>query len=104
MKPFVNDPLAWNLIDRLLTLDPSKRVNALDALDDDFFWSDPMPCSLEITMSSFKKSMFQHYVTQQHYQQQQQQHQARQAHVPQPKATFRRSESSVDSGYADYIF
>ena len=35
---------AKNLVDKFLTLDPSKRISAKDALDSDYFWEDPMPC------------------------------------------------------------
>ncbi|GBG74215.1 hypothetical protein CBR_g17928 [Chara braunii] len=35
---------ALKLAERLLTLDPDKRLSAKDALDSDYFWTDPMPC------------------------------------------------------------
>ncbi|EJD05345.1 Pkinase-domain-containing protein [Fomitiporia mediterranea MF3/22] len=31
------------LLDRLLTLDPRERITASDALDHEYFWSDPLP-------------------------------------------------------------
>jgi cyclin-dependent kinase 12/13 len=34
---------ALELLDRLLTLDPNRRISAGDALDADYFWTDPMP-------------------------------------------------------------
>ena len=37
------DPLAAPLLDRLLALDPNDRLNAGDALDDDYFWQGPKP-------------------------------------------------------------
>ena len=38
------DAIAFDLVDKLLVLDPSKRLSASDALDHDYFWTDPMPC------------------------------------------------------------
>ncbi|KAL6050229.1 Cyclindependent kinase, variant 2 [Balamuthia mandrillaris] len=36
---------AADLICKLLALDPEQRISASDALDHDYFWSTPMPCS-----------------------------------------------------------
>lgn len=38
------DGKAIDLLKKLLTMDPAKRMSAGDALDHDWFWSDPMPC------------------------------------------------------------
>lgn len=38
------DEKAVDLLRKLLTMDPAKRINAGDALDHDWFWNDPMPC------------------------------------------------------------
>lgn len=35
---------ARDLVERFLTLDPSKRLTAKDALDSDYFWEEPLPC------------------------------------------------------------
>lgn len=48
------------LIDKLLVLDPSKRIDSGAALDHDFFWSDPMPCDLAATLSHHSQSMFEY--------------------------------------------
>ncbi len=38
---------AIDLLDKLLTLDPDQRMSAADALDSDYFWTDPMPTPKE---------------------------------------------------------
>lgn len=58
LKNHVVDLQALDLIDKLLTLDPSKRYDADTALNHDFFWSDPMPCDLTKTLSKLQTSMF----------------------------------------------
>mmetsp|Transcript_6691 Transcript_6691/g.7290 ORF Transcript_6691/g.7290 Transcript_6691/m.7290 type:complete len:377 (-) Transcript_6691:100-1230(-) len=35
---------ALKLIEGLITLDPNKRLTAMQALDADYFWTDPRPC------------------------------------------------------------
>lgn len=37
------DPLAADLLDKLLVLDPSKRLTALEALEHDYFYATPLP-------------------------------------------------------------
>lgn len=39
------DRHALDLVERMLTLDPSQRITAKDALDAEYFWNDPLPCS-----------------------------------------------------------
>lgn len=58
LRSYVNDNLALDLIDQMLTIDPSYRIDADTALNHDFFWSDPLPSDLTRTLSSVNKSMF----------------------------------------------
>lgn len=65
LKPIVRDAHGCDLIDQLLRLDPKSRPDANDALDHEFFWSDPMPCDLRKTLSHHSKDMFE-YLTPRH--------------------------------------
>nr|GEY34122.1 cyclin-dependent kinase C-2-like [Tanacetum cinerariifolium] len=38
------DRNALELLEKMLTLDPSLRISAKDALDAEYFWADPLPC------------------------------------------------------------
>ncbi|RZC65155.1 hypothetical protein C5167_008845 [Papaver somniferum] len=38
------DRHAVELLDKMMTLDPSQRISAKDALDAEYFWTDPLPC------------------------------------------------------------
>ncbi|KAK6923397.1 Protein kinase domain, partial [Dillenia turbinata] len=38
------DRNALELLERMLTLNPEKRISAKDALDAEYFWTDPLPC------------------------------------------------------------
>ncbi|KAK4788506.1 hypothetical protein SAY86_019825 [Trapa natans] len=72
------DHHALELVDRMLTLDPSQRISAKDALDAEYFWTEPFPCdpkSLPKYESSHefqtKKRRLQQYEEAVKYQQQQ---------------------------------
>ncbi|OWF46340.1 cyclin-dependent kinase 9-like [Mizuhopecten yessoensis] len=58
LKAYVKDQYALDLLDKLLTLDPSKRLDSDSALNHDFFWTDPMPSDLSEMLSQHKTSMF----------------------------------------------
>ena len=60
LRPYVKDDVACDLIDKLLSLDPGKRMDADNALNHDFFWTDPMPLSLENMLSQHGQSMFEY--------------------------------------------
>lgn len=38
------DRNALELLEKMLALDPSQRISAKDALDAEYFWTDPLPC------------------------------------------------------------
>lgn len=57
LKIFVTDPNALDLIDKLMTLNPARRINADETLDHGFFWEEPMP-----NEESFAK-MLSHHTT-----------------------------------------
>ncbi|KAL0286827.1 UNVERIFIED_CONTAM: Cyclin-dependent kinase C-1, partial [Sesamum angustifolium] len=38
------DRHALDLLEKMLVLDPAQRISAKDALDAEYFWTDPLPC------------------------------------------------------------
>ncbi|KAJ7138530.1 kinase-like domain-containing protein [Mycena crocata] len=70
-----------DLLDRLLTCNPRERITAAQALDHDYFWTDPMPAdpktlpAYEASHEFDKRGHRQQQQQQQHQQQQQQQQQ-----------------------------
>lgn len=60
LKAYVKCPFALDLLDKLLTLDPTKRIDSDSALNHDFFWSDPLPCELTKMLSPHTQSMFEY--------------------------------------------
>ncbi|XP_053207228.1 cyclin-dependent kinase 9-like [Panonychus citri] len=61
LSTFVMDTNAHDLLDRLLTLDPCQRIDASDALNHDFLWTEPLPGDLSRVLSQFNQSMFEYY-------------------------------------------
>ena len=55
---YMKDQHALDLQDKLLTLDPTKRIDSDTALNHDFFWTDPMPQDLTNMLSKHTTSMF----------------------------------------------
>lgn len=45
---YVKDPRGLDLLEKLLELDPKKRIDSDEALDHDFFWTDPFPNDLKL--------------------------------------------------------
>jgi len=58
IRLYVKDAHGVDLVDNLLILNPTKRMDADTALNHDFFWTDPMPCDLAMTLSRVTTSMF----------------------------------------------
>jgi len=65
---YIRDSNALDLLDKLMTLDPKKRIDSDEALDHDFFWTEPLPSDLkleklsnsmfEYTAQGFKRNQF----------------------------------------------
>ncbi|XP_064106979.1 cyclin-dependent kinase 9-like [Macrobrachium nipponense] len=68
LKPYVRDPHACDLIDKMLTLEYADC-----SLNHDFFWMDPLPCDLGKMLSHHTHSMFEFLATPRRGKQQQQQ-------------------------------
>lgn len=50
--------MGCDLLDKLLVLNPAKRLDANSALNHDFFWEDPMPCDLSKMLSQISHCNF----------------------------------------------
>ena len=60
LRHYVKDNNSVDLIDKLLVLDPKKRVDSDVCLNHDIFWEDPMPLQTELarTLAQVKTSKF----------------------------------------------
>lgn len=95
MKHYMKDPYACDLIDKILVLDPSKRIDSDTALNHDFFWVEPMPCDLGKMLANHTQSMFEFLAPPRRHNQMRAHHNS----LPRP------ANSTVqDSGYQDRVF
>ncbi|CAN0175161.1 cyclin-dependent kinase 9 isoform X2 [Petromyzon marinus] len=92
LKAYVKDPYALDLIDRLLCLDPAHRTDSDDALNHDFFWTDPMPSDLKSMLSAHNTSMFEYLAPPR-----------RRGQVPQQGANAGRNPAAIQSEF-DRVF
>ncbi|KAH9718707.1 hypothetical protein WN944_023708 [Citrus x changshan-huyou] len=78
------DRHALELLEKMLMLDPSQRISAKDALDSEYFWTDPLPCDPK-SLPKYESSH--EYQTKKRRQQQRQHEEAtkrQKLHHPQP--------------------
>lgn len=94
LKPYMRDPYAIDLLDKLLVLDPSKRADADTALNHDFFWTDPMPSELGKMLANHTQSMFEFLAPARRATQMNRHHS-----MPRPTTS-----AVQDSGYQDRVF
>ena len=90
---YFQDAFACDLIDKLLSLDPNKRLDADNALNHDFFWTDPMPCSLDRMLSNHGQSMFEYTAPAR-----------RGGRAMQPQPMQQQARQQHNEGYMDRVF
>lgn len=93
LKAYVKDPYALDLIDKLLVLDPAQRTDSDDALNHDFFWSDPMPSDLKNMLSTHNTSMFEYLAPPR-----------RRGHMPQQQPNQNRNAATTNQTEFDRVF
>lgn len=91
--------MAIELLEKLLTLDPEKRIDAHSALDHQFFWTDPMPCDLTKVISQLQTSNYE-YLAKHKYM-----HQPQSSAVQSSSAAANQStHTSTTAGYHERVF
>lgn len=93
LKAYVKDPYALDLIDKLLVLDPAQRTDSDDALNHDFFWTDPMPSDLKNMLSTHNTSMFEYLAPPR-----------RRGHMPQQPPNQNRNPATTSQTEFDRVF
>ncbi|KAG7273765.1 hypothetical protein CRUP_003265 [Coryphaenoides rupestris] len=93
LKAYVKDAYALDLIDKLLVLDPVQRIDSDDALNHDFFWSDPMPSDLKNMLSTHNTSMFEYLAPPR-----------RRGHMPQQQPNQNRNPATTSQTEFDRVF
>ncbi|XP_056131314.1 cyclin-dependent kinase 9-like [Lampris incognitus] len=93
LKAYVKDPYALDLIDKLLVLDPAHRADSDDALNHDFFWSDPMPSDLRNMLSAHNTSMFEYLAPPR-----------RRGHMPQQQPNQNKNPATTSQTEIEHVF
>ncbi|XP_011143215.1 cyclin-dependent kinase 9 isoform X2 [Harpegnathos saltator] len=98
LKPYLKDPYACDLLDKLLILDPNKRCDSDSALNHDFFWTDPMPCDLSKMLAQHSQSMFEYLAPPRRP------GHMRHPHHQVPGGATKPTTTMAESGYQDRVF
>lgn len=96
LKHYVQDSAACDLLDKLLILDPNKRIDADAALSHDFFWLDPLPVDLSKMLGQHSQSMFEYLAPQRRP--------GQRPHHHSVTVSSAASRALMDTGYQDRVF